>query len=628
MVMEDEIYEAEIFQSSSDNVLNITLGATIAVSIIFLLLGASVGHVLTEPAPDSESIKEWWLTPLHDRHTMDLDRKAFVAQNRSALPVNGTLEVQTYTEHFISVDLPASEDDVGFPEDDLMHVALWLPRVKEGVKIPVIMSIHPYYDFGGEGMPGVGPDSNPNTVPDGGIGKWVYDNFISHGYALAQASTFGSGQSTHCQDVKGLGEQIGIQAVVEWLGEQEWSNGKVGLMGKSYAGTTNWEAAQNPSQYLKTIVPISGSIGVQEMFYRNGSSEARAMLYDVLYEGATADPGFDDSRMCTDDAIGPLNPLTTWAGAEIGGAQWNDYWDERRHLPDVLENYRGSVYLVWGLQDWNVDPYHAFPTYQMMIDAGINARAIAGQWAHNYPDQPDRHSELGSGYGLEAYPNMSRMDWAVELYQWFNYYLKDIGEEPEPMVQIQTNDGKWHLEETWPPEDMTWNMQEIGSSWSITGTTVNAQGSSVTLVSEELTELTHISGLPTLHLDVTTQACQGGQIFATLFDNTNDLRLGHATMDIRYRDGGYDAKPTSPFSSYTMLMEFNPLDVVVPAGHTLRIELTESGEDYLPSPCATNPLGGLDVDGGMIGLPIIDRPNSHDSWFLAPPWWDQQPIPE
>ena len=31
------------------------------------------------------------------------------------------------------------------------------------------------------------------------------------------------------------------------------------------------------------------------------------------------------------------------------------------------------------------------------------------------------------------------------------------------MVQIQTNDGKWHLEETWPPEDMTWDMQEIGS---------------------------------------------------------------------------------------------------------------------------------------------------------------------
>ena len=64
--------------------------------------------------------------------------------------------------------------------------------------------------------------------------------------------------------------------------------------------------------------------------------------------------------------------------------------------------------------------------------------------------------------------------------------------------------------------------------------------------------------------------------------------------------------------SYTMLMEFNPLDVIVPAGHTLRIELTEAGEDYLPGPCATNPLGGLSIDGGTIGLPLIDRPVDHD----------------
>ena len=27
-------------------------------------------------------------------------------------------------------------------------------------------------------------------------------------------------------------------------------------------------------------------------------------------------------------------------------------------------------------------------------------------------------------------------------------------------VQIQTNDGKWHVEEAWPPEDMEW--WEIG----------------------------------------------------------------------------------------------------------------------------------------------------------------------
>ena len=36
-------------------------------------------------------------------------------------------------------------------------------------------------------------------------------------------------------------------------------------------------------------------------------------------------------------------------------------------------------------------------------------------WAHNYPDQPTVHGTLGSGFGEEAYPEMTRMDWAVEL---------------------------------------------------------------------------------------------------------------------------------------------------------------------------------------------------------------------
>ena len=634
-ILEAEVFEVPptpeipyeiIFEGKSDPArskieLNITLGATIALCVAFLIFAMTFGEMLTSDS-ESQSSYEWWETPLDQRHTMELPMDTMRAQ----LPENGTYDILPYTEHFVSVDLPASEQDAGFPEEAKMHVAIWLPDVPEGTKVPVIMTIHPYYDFGGEGMPGVGADSNPNTIPDGGVGKWVYDTFVPHGYALAQASTFGTGQSTHCQDVKGLGEQTGIQAVVDWLGVQNWSNGNVGLMGKSYAGTTNWEAAQQPSEHLKTIVPISGSIGVQEMFYRNGSSEARAMGYDAAYQAATTDLTTDDLRVCSDDLAGPLNPWTTYAWAEFGGGDWSDYWDERRHLPDVLENYRGSVYLVWGLQDWNVDPYHAFPTYQLMRDAGINARAIAGQWAHNYPDQPDRHSELGTGYGGEAYPNMSRMDWAVELFGWFQYYLKDIGDEPEPMVQIQTNDGQWHVEETWPPEDMTWLMQEIGTEWSGDGV-VNGLGGSVTLTSPPYEDALHMSGLPTLHLDVTTQACNGGQIFATMYDDTNDLRLGHATMDIRYRDGGFEAKPAAPFSGYTMLMEFNPMDVIVPAGHSIRIELTETGEDYLPGPCAANPLGGLSVDGGMIGLPLIDRPVNDDSWFLAPAWWEQQPIP-
>ena len=77
------------------------------------------------------------------------------------------------------------------------------------------------------------------------------------------------------------------------------------------------------------------------------------------------------------------------------------------------------------------------------------------------------------------------------------------------MVQIQTNDGNG-VEKTWPPEDMQ-TLDDLGT-WSKTGTVVNGFGSSVTFTSNAFEDLMHLSGLPTLHLSVSTQACQGGQI--------------------------------------------------------------------------------------------------------------------
>ena len=43
-----------------------------------------------------------------------------------------------------------------------------------------------------------------------------------------------------------------------WLGTQPWSNGKVGMIGKSYDGSTPWQAATFGNPHLATIVPMSG----------------------------------------------------------------------------------------------------------------------------------------------------------------------------------------------------------------------------------------------------------------------------------------------------------------------------------------------------------------------------------
>ena len=57
-----------------------------------------------------------------------------------------------------------------------------------------------------------------------------------------------------------------------------------------------------------------------------------------------------------------------------------------------------------------------------------------------------------------------------------------------------------------------------------------------------------------------------------------------------------------------MLMEFQGMDVILPAGHGLEIVLTQNGEDYLPPACSnTCP---ITVNSGELMLPVIDRDGS------------------
>ena len=136
----------------------------------------------------------------------------------------------------------------------------------------------------------------------------------------------------------------GVDAAVTWLGTQDWSNGRVAMIGKSYDGSTPWQAATFGNEHLATIVPISGLIGVMELMWKNGSSEARrsnnAQRSIWLVWNRRR---FERYRytMCPDYIIGPGTGVAAWMwGGEAAGT----YWKERYFLDRVLANYEGSVY--------------------------------------------------------------------------------------------------------------------------------------------------------------------------------------------------------------------------------------------------------------------------------------------
>ncbi|GIR77091.1 MAG: hypothetical protein CM15mP79_0280 [Methanobacteriota archaeon] len=164
----------------------------------------------------------------------------------------------------------------------------------------------------------------------------------------------------------------------------------------------------------------------------------------------------------------------TYVGGEMDPYMEN-YYDERSHIDKAFQNWNGSVYWVQGMQDWNVDPHQVFggPSgtvwYHAYEDAGYDVRGMLGQW-NTITRVSEKHNAQDSGYGGEAIAEMTRWDWAEDLLEWFDYYLKGEGEKPDLHAQIQRNDGQWRVESTWPPRDakptpMTLPPAKPAGSW-------------------------------------------------------------------------------------------------------------------------------------------------------------------
>ena len=593
---------------------NMTQGRTIkATLLVALLLNVLLAGCFGSPETVSQDDELSSNYPdIYERHTLEWNWTV----SYSRVLEDGPHEPLSVQEATIEVDTSGTWE--GGPNTAEVHLSYWLPSNTElGDQVPVIAVISPYFSYGQQGS-----ESSPTNVVSAGRGEFIYDNFVPHGYALAQVAVFATEDSTGCFDYRGDGEGQGIHAAVEWLGTQNWSNGNVAIYGKSYEGATAWEAAAQGSSHLKTIVPISGTTALAPLLYKNGSAEARSQVMHSNYGGSILDYDADDlDNMCADVVEGFLAGPTRYALGELD-PYMDNYYDERSHIDKALGKYNGSIYWVQGLQDWNVDPHQVFGGppgtnwYQAYIDAGYDVAGMLGQWEHNYPDQWSKHNNQESGYGGEAIQNMTRWDWGQDLFEWMEYYLKDIGDKPELHAQVQRNDGQWRIEETWPPLDverLTLELSDCVNDGAFVGGGAPVVGGGQTLSVEcpsmSDTEDLHIAGLATIHLSA-VPTFDGGQIFVEMQDSETGLRLGHATMDVRYHAGGYEAQTVIPGESITMLMEFQAIDAILPAGHGVRFVLSEQGEDYLAPACGSTCTVHVLPSLSIAELPVIERTQS------------------
>jgi predicted acyl esterase len=82
--------------------------------------------------------------------------------------------------------------------------------------------------------------------------KWPPRELLRHGYVIISADARGTGAS--------FGKGVGTEArdahdVIEWIAEQPWCDGNVGMVGRSYLGTVQLLAASAHPPSLKAIFP-------------------------------------------------------------------------------------------------------------------------------------------------------------------------------------------------------------------------------------------------------------------------------------------------------------------------------------------------------------------------------------
>ena len=473
-----------------------------------------------------------------------------------------------------------------------LYVDYYLPDVPEGVKAPVILVFTPYQDpQPGEAVPG---------LDDPAYRAKLVEDYVPRGYAVAFADVRGNHQAGGCIDQTGPEQWQDGYDYVEWLGTQEWSNGKVGMYGASYDAETQLTTAMLNPPHLATIVPVASVSNQYEWsFYQGVPYEMQPFIGMFSYFQGSAVPSTDPADAPRYPEKLTCQPQQFAAGTDFSG-DVTPFWAERDYRA-MAANITASVLHVHGLADWNVRPVHVDPIFNSITS---EKRAVFGQWPHAFPD---------------------RKDWDDLLHAWYDHFL--MGRENGildvlPPVLIEDDREGWHGMEAFPPLDQEWLTLELSADGKLVppgmakeGTLVlrdypeevltgvmpttsmlgpDALGTPTRLVFEwTTTEELRLVGRPELTFTAATDkesthwvaewqvegkdCVLNGKIRQPICDN-----VGY--QDTRHREGLDSPKDLTPGEPYDLAIRMFPQYDVVPAGSVVRLVLTNNNADVQQDP--------------------------------------------
>jgi putative CocE/NonD family hydrolase len=450
----------------------------------------------------------------------------------------------------------------------------------------------------------------------------------------------GTGRSQGCLDHLGPKDARDLEQVVEWAASRDWSNGRVGMTGHSYVGSTPSVAAAQRPTGLRTIVPSAGLASMYHHQFQGG------VPYYLQWAGVQ----WSYEYLTVARKLPPVgaDPVL---GANTGDDFGNNMEETGCGAPNSAlvagEDQLSGRYADWHLQrDHNKGARDAdIPVFAVH---GVNdnaARVAALDW---FLDRRKAYDKLWLGqwdHGSGCCPTRRGQQWTAALHAWFDHHLarRDVSTGPPAELFLSDTQSFAEAKANARTEVLQTRRRSLGdTSWTLStagdGTLASApaaeqEGVSFTGTPEGFTEFAAdeptwetgvsfataplgrdrvVAGTPQLQLTASVTAPRV-HLIANLLDEDaagKRRRLSQCALNPELRNGIATRSPVTPGEKYVLEPGCFVMAHHLRKGHKLVLQVTTSDADKVATfsndPQVTVFAGGK--DGTKVSVPVVSNP--------------------
>ena len=512
-------------------------------------------------------------------------------------------------------------DSLLLPMSDGRSVYIEITRPKPDGRYPVIFEASPYHGTLAD-REGTRILPEPRNEESQSLGLTRY--FAPRGYAVVMMDLRGTGKSEGCLDHIGPRDRKDLKETIEWLAIQPWSNGRVGMTGHSYVGSTPSAAAAMQPNGLVTIVPSAGLATMYDHQFQGG------VPYFLQWAGPMeAYEQLALERSLPDGEHFGKNP------EEIGCG-----------LPNSSlvagEDQLSGRYAAWhAARDWTTEATAADIPVFMVHGVNDNAARVPGmEWFTQRGGRAGDKIWLGQwDHGSGCCPTRRGIQWTYALHAWFDKHLAQRKVSTGPAAEMFLSDGTFEGARTgdrtqvmtaaaWPPAASTLELYPDASSGALSTTRPAVPGSTsftgdpsgfddpqgtggVDFATAPMSQDTVLAGQPQLDL-VASVTAPRVHLISTLYDESPDgerRRISQFALNPELRNGLDTVTPVTPGVPMNLKPPAFAMAHNLRAGHKLVLRVTASDPDKVPT-FAVDPRITVNTgpSGTALRVPVVSQP--------------------